>query len=152
KVLASVPDLNPGLKHTQLADYHGHGWIFRAVFKTDRKGNLLDAKDQPIDYDDPAKFAGVLPELGKVPADPTKAFAPKPGKPVHLMDIHAEKGMHCVDCHFEQDVHGDGNVYAEYQAAIQITCQDCHGTVEARAFEDPKGTSRPMQATGPAAK
>src|SRR5207302_140035 len=27
--------------------------------------------------------------------------------PVHLMDIHLEKGMHCVDCHFSQDVHGN---------------------------------------------
>ena len=26
------------------------------------------------------------------------------GTPVHLMDIHLEKGMHCVDCHFAQDV------------------------------------------------
>ena len=29
------------------------------------------------------------------------------GVPVHLMDIHLEKGMHCVDCHFVQDVHGN---------------------------------------------
>ena len=29
-------------KHTQFADFHGHGWVFRAVFKKDRKGNLLD--------------------------------------------------------------------------------------------------------------
>ena len=31
--------------------------------------------------------------------------------------------MHCVDCHFAQDVHGDGNLYAEYQAAVQIQCR-----------------------------
>ena len=30
------------LRHTQFADFHGHGWVFRAVFKKDRKGNLLD--------------------------------------------------------------------------------------------------------------
>ena len=29
------------------------------------------------------------------------------GLPVHLLDIHLEKGMHCVDCHFVQDVHGN---------------------------------------------
>ena len=34
--------LNPKLKDTQFADYHGHGWNFRAVFKRDRKGTLLD--------------------------------------------------------------------------------------------------------------
>ncbi|MBM3516063.1 MAG: hypothetical protein FJX59_20460, partial [Alphaproteobacteria bacterium] len=33
---------NPNLKDTQFADYHGHGWNFRAIFKKDRKGNLLD--------------------------------------------------------------------------------------------------------------
>ena len=34
------------LKNTQFADFHGHGWVFRAVFKRDRKGNLLDAADK----------------------------------------------------------------------------------------------------------
>jgi hypothetical protein len=40
--LEKVAELNPKLKHTQFADYHGHGWVFRAVFKQDRKGNRLD--------------------------------------------------------------------------------------------------------------
>ena len=34
---------NRGLRRSQIADFHGHGWLFRAVFKRDRKGNLLDA-------------------------------------------------------------------------------------------------------------
>ena len=46
--LGRVADLNPTLKHTQFADYHGHGWIFRAVYKQDRKGRLLDADDKEI--------------------------------------------------------------------------------------------------------
>ena len=41
--LRNVYDLNPKLKDTQFADYHGHGWNFRGVFKRDREGNLLDA-------------------------------------------------------------------------------------------------------------
>src|SRR3546814_21159693 len=41
--LRNVYDLNRELKGTQLADYHGHGWNFRAVFKREREGNLLDA-------------------------------------------------------------------------------------------------------------
>jgi len=147
--LANASDLNPTLKHTQLADYHGHGWMFRAVFKTDRKGNLLDKDGNIVDYDDPTKFEGVLPELGQVPADPKTAFAPKPGKPVHLMDIHAERGMHCVDCHFSQDVHGDGMVYSEMQGTIEITCQDCHGTVEESATVTSSGL---LVTSGPAAK
>ncbi len=40
--LAHVSELNPQLKHTQFADFHGHGWVFRAVFKKDRSGQLLD--------------------------------------------------------------------------------------------------------------
>jgi hypothetical protein len=131
-VLDDVADaVNPKLKHTQFADYHGHGWIFRAVFKMDRKGRLLDGDGNVVDYDDPKKFEGVIPKLGWAPtaADfARKCFTPPPGKPVHLKDIHAERGMHCVDCHFAQDVHGDTHLYSEYQAAIQIQCQDCHGT------------------------
>lgn len=131
-------EVNPKLEHTQFADYHGHGWIFRGVFKTDRQGNLLDKDGAIVDYNDPKKFEGVIPKLGSSPTaneiyDPNNkeagCFRPQPGKPVHLKDVHAEVGMHCVDCHFEQDVHGDTHLYSEYQAAIQIVCQDCHGTI-----------------------
>ena len=41
--LSQVSEMNDKLTDTQFADYHGHGWNFRAVFKRDRKGNLLDA-------------------------------------------------------------------------------------------------------------
>ncbi len=37
--------------------------------------------------------------------------------------------MQCVDCHFANDNHGTGHIYGEAQAAIEITCADCHGTV-----------------------
>src|SRR5581483_1007929 len=37
--LKNVSGLNPTLKDTQFADYHGHGWNFRAIFKRDRKGD-----------------------------------------------------------------------------------------------------------------
>jgi hypothetical protein len=43
-------------------------------------------------------------------------FAPpgvNPGKAVHMMDIHAEKGMQCADCHFAQDSHGNGFIIGE---------------------------------------
>ena len=70
-------DINPKLQHTQFADYHGHGWIFRAVFKTDRKGNLLDRDGNIIPYDKPDKFAGVIPELGQG-ADGRRATGPRP--------------------------------------------------------------------------
>jgi len=106
--LANVSSLNPQLKDTQFADYHGHGWNFRAVFKRDRKGTLLDKDGHAVADDDPDKFK----------------------KAVHLSSIHMDLGMHCVDCHFGQDTHGNGHIYGEVAAAIEITCSDCHGTAK----------------------
>ena len=104
--LERVSSLNPKAKHTQFADYHGHGWNFMAVYKRDRKGNLLDKDGNIVPFDDAEKFS----------------------KAVHLRDIHIERGMHCVDCHFSQDNHGNGQLYAEYGNTIEIECQDCHGS------------------------
>ena len=146
--LDRVAELNPQLEHTQFADYHGHGWIYRAAFKMDREGNLLDPSGGAIPYGE-AKFEGVSPKLGSTPTGPeiqAGAFEAPEGKAVHLMDIHAERGMHCVDCHFEQDVHGDGKLYAEYQAAVEIKCEDCHGTIG----EDSISAAR-LITSGPAA-
>jgi hypothetical protein len=105
--LEKVAELNPKLKHTQFADYHGHGWVFRAIFKQDRKGNRLDLEDKIVAHSDFKRA-------------------------VHLQDIHLAKGMQCVDCHFNVDVHGNGNLYAEVRAAETIQCIDCHGTVSER--------------------
>ena len=63
--LKGVADLNPKLKDTQFADYHGHGWNFRAVFKRDRAGNLLDAKGNLVNDDDPQKFQKAV-HLGSI--------------------------------------------------------------------------------------
>ncbi|MBO9713243.1 hypothetical protein [Sphingomonas sp.] len=122
--LRNVYDLNPGLRDTQFADYHSHGWNFRGVFKRDREGNLLDAEGNIVKPDDPEKWrkAGE----GKFVPPGTN-----PGKAVHLMDIHAEKGMQCADCHFAQDSHGNGLIYGEVANAVEIGCKDCHGTADA---------------------
>jgi len=104
--LKEVSSLNPKLKDTQFADYHGHGWNFRAVFKRDRHGTLLDKAGKAVADDDPNKFK----------------------KAVHLTSIHMELGFQCVDCHFAQDSHGNGHIYGEVAAAIEIDCADCHGT------------------------
>ncbi len=110
KFLERVSELNPKMQHTQFADYHGHGWVFRAVFKKDRQGHLLDAADKQISWSDPMKFA----------------------KAVHLKDIHLAKGMQCVDCHFLTEMHGNGMIYGETRNATMITCVDCHGTISQR--------------------
>ena len=55
--------------------------------------------------------------------------------------------MHCVDCHFEQDSHGDGKLYAEPRAAIELDCVDCHGTIDARATLISSGPASPAGGT-----
>jgi hypothetical protein len=122
--LRNVYDLNPTLKDTQFADYHGHGWNFRAIFKRDREGNLLDAEGKVVSPDDPEKWR----KAGEGKFVPSGV---NPGKTVHLMDIHAEKGLQCADCHFAQDSHGNGLIYGEVANAVQIGCKDCHGTADA---------------------
>ena len=66
---------------------------------------------------------------------------------MHLEDIHLEKGMQCVDCHFEQDVHGNGKLYGEPRAAIELDCTDCHGTIEKRATLITSGPAAPNGGT-----
>lgn len=102
-------DVNPRAKDTQFADYHGHGWNFRAIFKRNREGDLLDKAGDIVANSDPKKFE----------------------KAVHMNSIHAEKGMNCVDCHFSQDGHGNGYIHGEVAQAVQIRCKDCHGTASA---------------------
>lgn len=116
-----VSELNPKLKDTQFADYHGHGWNFRSIFKRDRKGTLVDAQNHAVSDEDPEKFK----------------------KAVHLKSVHLDVGMHCVDCHFAQDMHGNGHIYGEVAAAIEVDCKDCHGS----AKQYPT-----LQTSGPAAR
>jgi hypothetical protein len=105
-----TPAFNADVKDTQFADFHSHGWVFRAVYKRDRHGRLLD------------KDGAVLPTEDVNAANT-----------VHLLDIHLEKGMQCIDCHFTQDVHGNGKLYGETRNAIEIGCTDCHGTIYNKA-------------------
>jgi hypothetical protein len=114
-------EFNEQLKTTQFADFHGHGWVFRSVFNHDRKGNWLDKDGAKIEFDDPDRF----------------------GKAIHLADIHLEKGMQCSDCHFAQDNHGNGKVYGEPRAAVEIDCVDCHGTIRKKASLITSGPAAP---------
>ena len=122
--LRNVYDLNPSLKDTQFADYHGHGWNFRAILKRDRKGNLLDAEGNIVAPDDPEKWR-------RQGEDQFTPVGVNPGKTVHMMSIHAEKGMQCADCHYAQDSHGNGYIHGEVANAVEIRCRDCHGTAQA---------------------
>jgi hypothetical protein len=155
--LRDVYDVNDTNKDTQFADYHGHGWNFRGIFKRDRSGNLLTADGNMatygtdsaniVDPEDPEKWRKSCShytdpkerELCLASADPARPgvegkFVPpglNPGKTVHMMDIHAEKGMQCADCHFAQDSHGNGYIQGEVANAVEISCKDCHGTADA---------------------
>jgi hypothetical protein len=125
KFLQKVSELNPLAMHTQFADYHGHGWNFMAVYKRDRKGNLLDERDGVVSFDDPQKF----------------------NKAVHLRDIHLEKGMQCTDCHFSNDNHGNGQLYGEFGSAVEIDCRDCHGSVAEYTNLRTSGPAAPSDGT-----
>ncbi|HEY5711742.1 MAG TPA: hypothetical protein VIT38_07590 [Allosphingosinicella sp.] len=127
--------VNPLARHTQFADYHGHGWNFRGIYRRDREGNLLDANGQIVPPGDPETFrrAGE-PEF--------PAVGTNNGRAVHMMDIHAERGLQCADCHFAQDSHGNGFIYGEVANAVEIGCRDCHGS--AREFAN-------LRTSGPAA-
>ncbi len=127
--------VNPLARHTQFADYHGHGWNFRGIFRRDREGNLLDSQGRVIDGPPSPQNLSTTPGQ----------FQPagrNPGRAVHMMDIHAERGMQCADCHFSQDAHGNGFIYGEVANAIEIGCRDCHGT---------PGQYANLRTTGPAA-
>ncbi len=149
------PEFNRQLKQTQFADFHGHGWLFRAVFKRDRKGNLLDAQGNPVTDASSAALAEAVSFTDlRAPADrprPAAArAAERTGKPVHLKDIHLERGMQCVDCHFKQDNHGSGKLYGEPRNAVEITCADCHGTARRRAYGE-SAVQWQLTTTGPGA-
>ncbi len=127
--LDNLRDLNQRAKHTQFADFHGHGWAFRAVFRQDRHGRLLDHDGNVIPEVGNAELQAAMRFQDQKPEDRKDA----PGVPVHMMDIHLQRGMHCVDCHFVQDVHGNCRLQDEVRAGCEIQCIDCHGTVSKRA-------------------
>ncbi|MHA7819763.1 MAG: LVIVD repeat-containing protein [Erythrobacter sp.] len=160
--LRNVYELNPFLKDTQFADYHGHGWNFRGIFKRDRDGNMLDAKGEILrpgnrETDTLEEFKyhenrwrqrwrkdgeDLFVEVEKNPAE---NGTNNPGEAVHMFSIHAEAGMQCVDCHFEQDTHGNGLIYGEVANAIEIGCKDCHGTADAYPTLRTSGPAAPPE-------
>jgi hypothetical protein len=132
-------EFNKKLDRVQFADFHGHGWVFRAVFKLDRHGHMLDNAGKVVPDPKAADLMAAVKHTYQSPKDATdfdavaKAKrdqeASMAGKPVHLKDIHLERGMQCVDCHFGQDNHGDGNLYGETRNPVMVECIDCHGDV-----------------------
>ena len=163
--LARSSELNSQLQQTQFSDFHGHGWMFQAVFRKNRAGITVDHTGKILPEPTPAdrQKAIRIPEIAQdlqrqidwtqpdailleqVHQLEAQLLSEKDNVPVHMLDIHLEKGMHCVDCHFVQDVHGNGKLYGEVRAAIEIQCIDCHGSL------DPKDAGRLLVTSGPAA-
>lgn len=164
--LQSLSALNPSLRKSYFADFHGHGWVFKAVFKKDREGHYLDhfgnqipdptaeirqaSIDQTMQSRDLHRNRDqrTLSEIQELEAALRQS---QKGLPVHLLDVHLEKGMHCVDCHFVQDVHGNTKLYGEVRAAIEIQCEDCHGSTTQKAVRMVNGIPK-MYTSGPAAE
>ncbi|MFM7920950.1 MAG: hypothetical protein ACKPJJ_12045, partial [Planctomycetaceae bacterium] len=100
--------LNSQLEYTQFADFHGHGWMFQAVFRKDRRGIPVDAFGSPVPEPDAtlrqrsvqrAERAKELrrdidwtgPEaLERVRRADDELLRQHAGVPVHLLDIHLE--------------------------------------------------------------
>ena len=149
-----TPEFNATLKQTNFADFHGHGWLYRAVFKRDGKGNLIDSQNNPVKDSSAAALAEAVSYTdfrapGERPPTIAERAAERAGKPVHLKDIHLERGMQCVDCHYKQDNHGNGKLYTEPRNLVEIACADCHGTTRRAAYGQLPQWS--MVTTGPGA-
>ncbi|MBD79600.1 MAG: cytochrome C [Crocinitomicaceae bacterium] len=65
-------------------------------------------------------------------------------------DIHKDKGMMCQDCHTSGDVHSSGILAGSTLGAVEIECQDCHGTPQKFPWELPIGYSDEIDGVVPA--
>jgi hypothetical protein len=73
---------------------------------------------------------------------------------MHLApDVHMLKGMVCQDCHTSGDAHSYGDLSGAIQGAVEIECEDCHGTPTKYPWELPIGhgdeIAGPVPAEGP---
>ncbi len=69
---------------------------------------------------------------------------------IHLQpDVHLTKGMVCQDCHTSGDMHSLGDLAGAIQGAVEIECQDCHGTPTQYPWELPIGYGDEIVGTAP---
>ena len=72
---------------------------------------------------------------------------------IHMQaDVHFKKGMMCQDCHTSNDMHGDGFLTGANLGAVEIECQDCHGTTKKYPWELPLGYSDEFNTTAKVGK
>ncbi len=69
---------------------------------------------------------------------------------IHLQsDVHLKKGMFCQDCHTSGDMHSLGDLSGAIQGAVEIECQDCHGTPDKYPWELPIGYGDEIAGSAP---
>lgn len=70
---------------------------------------------------------------------------------LHLKaDVHLTKGMVCQDCHTSGDAHSYGDLAGAIQGAVEIECEDCHGTPTKYPWDLPIGHGDEITGTVPA--
>jgi hypothetical protein len=47
-------------------------------------------------------------------------------------DVHFAAGLECIDCHTSREVMGEGYASPRLHGQLEIACEDCHGTGDAR--------------------
>lgn len=52
-------------------------------------------------------------------------------------DIHYERGLGCIDCHGGGELHGDGRIVSRMDQEARISCESCHGGLDAYAATAP---------------
>ncbi len=59
-------------------------------------------------------------------------------------DVHYEAGLGCIDCHGSRDLHGGANgdpsggqIVSRQEQTVAITCENCHGGIDAYAQTQP---------------
>ncbi len=106
---------------------------------------------------DPAPYGGTGPRIDLIDPATSATFDGRPadrylefedydgdGRDDTPPDVHAEAGMVCIDCHGSRDVHGgtaddptSSEIVSRKEHATRITCESCHGTVDAFARTEP---------------
>ena len=148
--VAELAKLNPELNQTHFGDFHSHGWAFRAVFKKDRDGRLIDHAGKPVGKPTGEKLAAAVdwPNLAGVSQaggfDDPAVGRPRPRAETKLDQCRSEAGPFARhprrrdalrDCHFAQDMHGNNRLHVE-SGRDRDQCIDCHGTVGVRHAQD----------------
>jgi hypothetical protein len=118
----------------QCAACHFQGGRIGLLFRGIREGGFSDAPPNAEPWDE--AVYGHTAGYYFLDEDTTNSVDETPP------DAHYAAGMHCADCHVGTDVHGDGRIHSTSKTQVDISCEDCHGTVREAARPDDAGVFR----------